>query len=396
MPFLRTVFRSGFCPNRLISILLPNRVMMKTIQTVVEELPEQRAIFDENLLLMADAQNFVVSSCYDHEETNTFRMHHFNYPILRERFGLPSQLAVVANKYACSSVKGAIRRKAPRPNFSGRAVHYDSRSSTIDLVKKSASLLTKEGRLKVKLNVPLYFQKFSDWKVKESNLVKCRDNKLRLMIMIEKPAIKSNGSGKVIGVDRGITNLIATSDGWLYEGRDVFSVKKRYVGLRARLQAKGTRSAKRHLSRMRGREKRFMADVNHCISRTLIDSAGLNGALILENLKGIRTARHRHQQNWLFSNWAFYQLETFLKYKGEERGVAVEFVPARNTSKACSACGSIKKGQRQGSVFRCKTCNVVLHADLNAAKNILHKYQSSRAAVNQPIALQADGASHRL
>ncbi|HII53630.1 TPA: transposase [Candidatus Micrarchaeota archaeon] len=218
--------------------------MMKTIQTVVEELPEQRAIFDENLLLMADAQNFVVSSCYDHEEINTFRMHHFNYSVLRERFGLPSQLAVVANKYACSSVKGAIKRKAPRPKFSGRAVHYDSRSST--------------------------------------------------------------------------------------------------------------------------------------------------------NLKGIRTARHRHQQNWLFSNWAFFQFETFLKYKGEERGVAVEFVPARNTSKACSVCGSIKKGQRQGSVFRCKTCNVVLHADLNAAKNILHKYQSSRAVVNQPIALQADGASHRL
>ena len=68
-------------------LLLPNRDMMKTIQTVVEELPEQRAIFDENLLLMADAQNFVVSSCYDHEETNTFRMHHFNYPVLRERFG---------------------------------------------------------------------------------------------------------------------------------------------------------------------------------------------------------------------------------------------------------------------------------------------------------------------
>lgn len=366
--------------------------MMKTIQTVIEELPEQRAILDETLSLMAVAQNFVVFSCYDHEESNTFRMHHFNYPILREKFGLPSQLAVVANKYACSSVKGAIKRKSPRPRFSGRAIHYDSRSSTIDLSKKTASLLTKSGRVKVKLNVPTYFQKFLDWNVKESNLVKCKDGKFRLMISIERPSRVSSQVGRTIGVDRGINNLIATSDGWLYEGHDVFSIKKWYVGLRARLQAKGTRSAKRHLSKLRGREKRFMADVNHVISRRLITSAGENGVLVLENLKGIREAKHQKAMNWVFSNWAFFQLENFLKYKGEEVGVAVEFVPARDTSKTCSVCESVKKGQRQGSVFRCKTCNVVLNADFNASKNILHKYQLSRAAVNQPIAPQHESS----
>jgi IS605 OrfB family transposase len=262
------------------------------------------------------------------------------------------------------------------PSFSGRAVHYDARSSTIDLDKKTASLLTNGGRLKVKFNVPLYFQKFSDWKVKESNLVKCKDGKFRLMISVEKPSIKSNGTGRMIGVDRGINNLVATSSGWFFEGHDVFYRKQRYVRLRARLQAKGTHSAKRHLGKMRGREKRFMADVNHCISRNLINAAGINGVLVLENLKGIRKARHRREQNWLFSNWAFYQLEGFLKYKGGESGVAIEFVPARDTSKACSVCGSLRKGQRQGSVFKCKSCHVVLNADLNAAKNILHRYQT--------------------
>ena len=350
--------------------------MMKTIQTVIEELPGQRAVLDDNLSVMSDAMNSVVASCYDHEETNAFRMHHFNYPALRSRFGLPAQLAVVANKYACASVKAAIKRKGKRPVFSGKSIHYDARSSTIDLNKKTASLLAKSGRLKVKLNIPEYFQKFSGWKAKESNLVKCNDGKFRLMISIEAPSVKSQKTGTVIGVDRGINNLIATSAGWLYGGHDVFSRKQRYVKLRARLQAKGTRSAKRHLGKMRGREKRFMADVNHCISRALTDNAGRNGILVLENLKGIRAARHRHEQNWLFSNWAFYQLERFLLYKGEEAGVAIEFVPARDTSKACSACGSLRRGQRQGSVFKCKICRAVLHADYNAARNILHRYTS--------------------
>ncbi len=348
--------------------------MMRTIQTVIEELPEQRAILDDNLSVMSDAMNFIVSSCYDHEETNTFRMHHFNYPVLRSRIGHPAQLAVVANKYACASVKAAIKRKGKRPVFSGKSIHYDARSSTIDLNKKTASLLTKSGRLKVKLSVPQYFQKFSSWKAKESNLVKCKDGRFRLMISIEAPSVKSQKTGTVIGVDRGINNLIATSAGWLYDGHDVFSRKQRYVRLRSRLRSKGTRSAKRHLSKMRGREKRFMADVNHCISRTLVDSAGKDGVVVLENLEGIRSARH--SQNWLFSNWAFYQLERFLLYKGEETGVAIEFVKAKDTSKTCSVCGSLRRGQRQGAVFKCKVCNVVLHSDFNAAKNILHRYTS--------------------
>lgn len=364
--------------------LIPN--MMKTIQTVIEEQPEQRIILDDNLSLMSDAMNFVVSSCYDKEDTNTFRMHHVNYPVLRKKFNLPAQLAVIANKYACAAVKGAVKRKGKPPSFSGKSIHYDARSSTINLGKNMASLLTKDGRLKLKLNVPKYFQRFFDWKVKESNLVKCKDGKFRLMIGIERTSKTSNQKGKTIGVDRGINNLIATSDGWLYGSDDVFYVKQRYVRLRSRLQSKGTRSAKRHLAKLRGREKRFMRDVNHCVSRKLIDSAGCDGVVVLENLKGIRSAKHRHEQNWLFSNWAFYQLETFLKYKGEEAGVAIEFVPARNTSKECSICGSLRRGQRNGSVFRCKACGVVLHADLNAAKNILHRYQHSRAVVNRPIA----------
>jgi len=364
-------------------------MLMKIIQTVIEETSEQRAILDENMARMSEAQNFAVSSCYEHKETNTFRMHHVNYTILRERFGLPAQLAVVANKYACAAAKTALRKKRSRqPKFSGTSIHYDTRSSTINLNKGIASLLTKEGRIKLTFSIPKYFQRYTDWDAKGSNLVKCRDGKFRLMISVEKATAESNKKGKVLGVDRGINNLIATSDGWLYDSAHVFSVKKKYVGLRSRLQSKGTRSASRHLSKVRGREQRFMRDVNHVVSRRLIDSVGENGVVILEKLKGIGEARHRRKQNWLFSNWAFYQLEQFLLYKGEEAGVAIEFVRAKDTSRTCSACGNMDRGQRQGSTFSCKACGIILHADLNASRNILHKYTLTGCPVNQPIAPQ--------
>jgi len=348
--------------------------MLKTVTTVLEVSPADKQKIMDSLKGMSDAQNYVVDQCYEYEESNSFRMHKFVYKPLREKFKLPAQLAVVANKYACSAVKGAVRRKGKKPVFSGKAIHYDMRSSTVDLPKQSASILTISGRIKAHLRIPRYFQRFVYWNLRESNLVLCRDGVLRLMICIEKPSTPSAKTGKVIGVDRGIDALIATSTGCLVEGKEVFEIKKRYVALRSRLQGKGTRSARRHLKKLSGREKRFMRDVNHCLSKKLIGEAGKDGVIVLESLKGIRNAKHRKKQNWLFSNWAFYQLEQFLVYKGEETGVVVEFVPAKDTSKICSLCGSLRTGQRQGSVFRCKACGVVLHADLNAAKNILYKY----------------------
>jgi IS605 OrfB family transposase len=350
--------------------------MMKTMQTVVLEDASQNAILEDTLNRMSSAQNFVVDVCYESEDTNTFRVHHKTYSKLRQDFGLPSQLAVVANKYACASVKTSIKRKGRKPVFSGKSIHYDARSCTINLEKRVVSLLTIKGRIKIKFEIPKYFKQFAGWKAKESNLVKCKDGKFRLMVSIERTSIKSKKTGRIIAVDRGINNLIATSDGWLYESKHIWEVKQGYASLRSRLQSKGTRSVKRHLAKMRGRERRFMRDVNHCISRKLIESAGKDGVIVLEKLNGVRDAKHRKAQNWLFSNWAFYQLGQFLIYKGEEIGVAIEFVPAKDTSKTCSICGSLRRGQRQGSVFRCKACGVVLHADLNAAKNILHKYHA--------------------
>lgn len=345
---------------------------MKTIHTILEETPEQKVILDDTLARMSEAQNFVVSSCYEHEESNSFRMHHLTYQILRNKFGLPAQLAVVANRYACSIVKTAVKKKGRKPVFSRKAAHYDKRSCNTNLENGVVNLLTLKGRQKVKFSIPKYFQQYLSWEIRESNLIKSRDGKYRLMISIERTTVKSTKKGKIMGVDRGVNNLIATSAGWIYDSSHVFSVKQKYVRLRGVLQSKGTPSAKRHLKKLSGREKRFMRDVNHCLSRRLIEIAGEDGVIVLENLKGVRDARHRKKQNWLFSNWAFYQLGQFLIYKGEESGVAIEFVEPTDTSKTCSTCGS--RGQRNGSLFKCKVCGAIIHADLNAARNILHRY----------------------
>jgi putative transposase len=167
----------------------------------------------------------------------------------------------------------------------------------------------------------------------------------------------------------------------------------RYRNRRKILQSKGTRSAKRHLRKIREKENRFRRDVNHVISKRIVDSLSQGTTLVLEDLTNIRDSskKFRKEQKFLINGWSFFQLETFLTYKAAFKDCIVEFVDARYTSQGCSRCGHIERGNRtKQSLFKCKHCGFTLNADLNASRNISGNYQDAtshlgRAAINPPI-----------
>ncbi len=147
----------------------------------------------------------------------------------------------------------------------------------------------------------------------------------------------------------------------------------RYVGRRAALQRVGTRSAKRLLKQMRGRERRWMRNVNHTISKTLVEKSVVSHkALALEDLTGIREevtvrSEQRYEQHCL----AFYQLRQFLTYKAALAGVPVFLVDPAYTSQTCSRCGYCDPANRLSqSSFKCQRCGFCCHADFNAAMTI--------------------------
>ena len=79
--------------------------------------------------------------------------------------------------------------------------------------------------------------------------------------------------------------------------------------------------------------------------------------------------------------WAFFQLRSFLAYKGALAGVPVVVVNPRNTSRTCPSCDYIDKANRRSqSEFCCKSCGFSDHADHVGAINI-----ARRAVVNRPI-----------
>jgi len=151
----------------------------------------------------------------------------------------------------------------------------------------------------------------------------------------------------------------------------------------------GSKSAKKHLKRIRQKQSRFSRDTNHVISKRLVATAAHSRkALALEDLKGIRDRAETvfgrgnksacRQMRWLMGNWAFDQLRQFLSYKAEAAGIPLVSVDPRNTSRTCSRCGHCEKANRKSQAkFLCLQCGFETNADSNAAVNIGVRAESS-------------------
>jgi IS605 OrfB family transposase len=213
------------------------------------------------------------------------------------------------------------------------------------------------------------------------------------------PAPEIAPTEQVVGVDLGLARPAVTSQNH-FLGKKVWKAREgRLFHLKRGLQKKGSRSAKRHLKRMRHKQARFRRDCDHVLSKQIVGSVEPGTTIVLENLMDIRKrtkVRRRTENARRIHAWSFAQLKSFIAYKAEERGlmvVVVVVVDPRHTSQACSRCGhTARTSRRSRARFVCQSCGYELQADLNAARNIAAKYHAGggRAAVggrsvNPPI-----------
>ena len=119
-----------------------------------------------------------------------------------------------------------------------------------------------------------------------------------------------------------------------------------------------------------------MSDVNHQISKTLVQSYGKGTLFVLEDLAGVSFAeenlsRSRKGRRELRS-WPFYQFDQFLKYKALEAGSSVINVPAAYTSQRCPLCGRIHKENRDHKQheYLCDGCGYRSNDDRIGAMNL--------------------------
>jgi putative transposase len=350
-----------------------------TAQLKLEPTPEQALLLSRTMIASNAACDYISGVAWDSKTFRQFDLHRLCYRTARERFGLSAQAVVrciskVADAYT-------LDRKAKRAFRPMGSAAYDQRILAYNLGASTVSIWSLGGRLRISFVCGERQRSLLANRKGETDLAFVRGNWYALAnCSIPNPKIAPPDG--FLGVDFGVAQIAADSDGTLYSGSEIKSVRHRQRRLRAKLQSKQTRSAKRRLQKLSGKERRFAKHVNHVISKQIVATAERTGrGIAVEELTGIRDRiRATRKQRGVLHSWAFAQLRAFLEYKAKWAGVRLVAVEPRNSSRECSVCGHTAKMNRPNqSTFRCAVCGFAAHADTNAARVL-----SGRAAVSGP------------
>ena len=355
--------------------------MKLTAKIKLNPTKEQRVLLHETLQAANNACNYISDLAWSEKTFNRIDLHKICYYDVREKFNLSAQVAVRAIGKVIDSYKKD--KKTKRVFKKHGAFPYDSRILTYRLDKQDVNIWTLEGRKKIPFQAGPRQLELLQHQDGESDLVFIR-GEFYLFATCDIESPEPEDVKDYMGVDLGIVNIATTDDGEKHSGKVVNQVRHRYRRIRKKLQKKGTKSAKRLLKKRSGKESRFANDVNHCISKKIVQKAKrTNRGIALEDLTGIRDrVRLRKPQRTQLHSWSFADLGNKIAYKSEMYGVQTVYIDPRNTSRECSECGHIDKSNRKTQdTFICTACGFSAHADTNAAINI-----GRRGSVNAPYA----------
>jgi putative transposase len=373
--------------------------MKQTVLVKLAPTPDQHAALLRTLEAFNTACNDIAQVAFAEHSASKIDLQKLVYYDIRARFGLSAQMTIRAIAKVAEAYK---RDKSIQPRFRPHgAMVYDERICSFPAADR-VSLLTLDGRAEIPFRFGAYAAGMLQRKRGQADLLyRKQSDTFFLAVTVDAPEPEPGEPqpAEYLGVDLGIITLAATSDGELLnhsagphfpKQAHINQVRARFSRLRAKLQKKGTKSAKRLLRKRSGRERRFARDTNHCLSKTIVQTAqGTGRGIALENLTHIRsrvTVGDKRQRRVLHS-WAFGQLRAFIVYKAVLAGVPVVLVDPAYTSQTCSHCGHCEKANRRSQAkFLCVACGFSAHADLNAAGNIARRAALSCSRTSQPLA----------
>ncbi|MFQ6852557.1 transposase [Streptomyces sp. 35M1] len=362
----------------------------------VKLMPEadQAAALRSTLRTVNEAANWVSGVAFERGVPREYELRKHTYAELKAQ-GLGAQAAqhvIKKTRDAYTTLKANIkagnlgkpgskrRRKAESKPITFRpeaAQPYDDRCLSWQYDQQTVSIWTTAGRLKNIRFVcsPDALKILREHRKGESDLIE-RDGVFYLIAVCDIPEPQVFEPAGFVGVDLGIVNIATTSTGYRAAGRGLNRHRKRQLDLRKKLQAKGTKSAKRLIKKRSRKEARHTANVNHIISKTIVTTAERTGyGIVLEDLTGIRSrVRLRKDQRASLHSWSFHQLASFVEYKAKRAGVPLVYVDPAYTSQQCSECGHIdRKNRIDQAAFACRSCGALMHADDNASHNLARK-----------------------
>jgi putative transposase len=346
--------------------------MKRTISIRLDTTPGQ----EKQLATLQEAYHFacnkIIPEVISARCWNRVALHRLVYTKIRKESALGSQMVCNAIYSVCKaySAKAILpKEEVPKIHFhKGRSVHFDKRTYTIK--GEMISLYTLEKRIKVRMKFGT-FQKayFAQGTPKEGELL-CKKGRWYFNLVLDLPDPTLREGKGFLGVDLGENNIFATSSGKIMSGGKIRYERDQFLAKRQALQSNGSQSAKQLLKKISGKEGRRMRQINHELSKQVIQEAIEQNAhtIVLENLTNIRKrVKAGKRMRSRLHRWGFRQFQLFVQYKAEASGVGVLYVNPAYSSQTCSVCDCL--GVRERHLFKC-SCGNQQHADRNAGQNL--------------------------
>jgi len=194
---------------------------------------------------------------------------------------------------------------------------------------------------------------------------------LQCVCAVEAKPLRENG--RAVGLDMGITYLVADSEGNTIENPRTYKrslerlakaqrvVSRRVKGSRRR------RKAAQGVARIHEKIANQRKDALHKVSRRYVNQYQ---TIVIEDLQPANMVRN-HSLAQAISDSSWGMLRQYLTYKAAEAGREIEAVPAQFTSQRCSRCGEYVQKSLSVRTHLCPSCGFVADRDVNAAINIL-------------------------
>lgn len=224
------------------------------------------------------------------------------------------------------------------------------------------------GNIKIKLHRPL------EGNVKTCTIIR-KNDKYYVCFSSETKSSSYDTTGKVVGVDMGVTDFCITSDGNFFPSPSSYrnaekKIKKAQRKVSRRKKG-GNRRKKAVAELSKGHEKvtNQRRDIAHKVANKLIKEYDM---VAHEKLQIKNMVKNRHLSKSISdAGWGmFFRI---LSYKAESAGKKIIEVDPRNTSQICSECGNIVPKKLNNRWHNCPVCGYSAHRDVNAARNILKR-----------------------
>ena len=350
---------------------------------------EQKKLLYETGKRFNLACQYVSDYIFENRTTNKRKIHDAIYYDLRSKFKLHAQMAESVIRHVSGNYKTILENQKEwiKPKY--KHATFDvvrNRSYSFAKGKNGEELLsisTLDGRIKTPF-VTKGLEKYFDgtWKFGDSHVI-TKHGKWYLCLSCSKEIDELDDFDvkNVVGIDFGINFLAVSYDSSgntkFYSGKEVKQRREHYKALRSELQERHTKSSLRRLKRIGQRENRWMADVNHCVSKALVENSPKDTLFVIEDLEGVRksTEKVKKKDRYVQVSWAFFDLRKKLEYKAALFNDKVLAVDPAYTSQACPKCSHTEASNRNKKkhTFKCKNCGYTSNDDCIGAMNLFLK-----------------------